>query len=62
MPAKPTSSAPGDADKLIAHQARLLKAPRIAEHYHRLAEQGRGAGWPSLRRRDPPPSNDSRRC
>ena len=31
--------APSDADKLIAHQARLLKAPRIAEHYHRLAEQ-----------------------
>lgn len=28
MPAKRTPSAPGDADKLIAHQARLLKAPR----------------------------------
>lgn len=37
--------APSDADKLIAHQARLLKAPRIAEHYHRLAEQGREAHW-----------------
>ena len=36
---------PGEADKLIAHQARLLKAPRIAEHYHRLAEQGREANW-----------------
>ena len=45
MPAKRSSSAPGDADKLIAHQARILKAPRIAEHYHRLAEQGRDAGW-----------------
>lgn len=32
MPAKRTSSAPGDADKLIVHQARLLKAPPIAEH------------------------------
>jgi hypothetical protein len=31
---------PGEADRLIAHQARLLKAPRIAAHYHRLAEQG----------------------
>jgi len=37
--------APGEADKLIAHQSRLLKAPRIAAHYHRLAEQGRAAGW-----------------
>lgn len=37
--------APGEADKLIAHQARLLKAPRIAAHYHRLAEQGREANW-----------------
>ncbi len=37
--------APGEADKLIAHQARLLKAPRIAAHYSRLAEQGRAAGW-----------------
>ena len=45
MPAKGTPTAPGDADKLIAHQARLLKAPRIAAHYHRLAEQGRDAGW-----------------
>ena len=45
MPAKRSSSAPGDADKLIAHQVRILKAPRIAEHYHRLAEQGRDAGW-----------------
>lgn len=36
---------PGEADKLIAHQARLLKAPRIAAHYQRLAEQGRDAGW-----------------
>lgn len=34
------SPTPGDTDKLIAHQARLLKAPRIAAHYHRLAEQG----------------------
>ena len=32
MPAKRTSSAPGDADKLIGHHARLLKAPPIAEH------------------------------
>ena len=39
------SPVPGEADKLIAHQARLLKAPRIAEHYHRLAEQGREANW-----------------
>ena len=39
------SPAPGEADKLIAHQARLLKAPRIAAHYHRLAEQGREANW-----------------
>ena len=45
MPAKRSPSAPGDSDKLIAHQARLLKAPRIAAHYHRLAEQGRDAGW-----------------
>ncbi len=37
--------APGEADKLIAHQSRLLKAPRIAAHYHRLAEQGRAADW-----------------
>jgi len=37
--------APGEADKLIAHQSRLLKAPRIAAHYHRLAEQGRAASW-----------------
>ena len=37
------SPAPGEADKLIAHQSRLLKAPRIAAHYHRLAEQGREA-------------------
>jgi hypothetical protein len=36
---------PGEADKLIAHQSRLLKAPRIAGHYARLAEQGRAAGW-----------------
>jgi len=36
---------PGAADKLIAHQSRLLKAPRIAAHYDRLAEQGRAAGW-----------------
>ena len=27
------SPAPGEADKLIAHQSRLLKAPRIAGHY-----------------------------
>ena len=39
------SPVPGEADKLIAHQARLLKAPRIAAHYHRLAEQGREAHW-----------------
>ena len=45
MPAKRSSSAPVDAEKLIAHEAGLLKAPRIAEHYHRLAEQGRAAGW-----------------
>ena len=45
MATKRTASAPGEADKLIAHQARLLKAPRIAEHYHRLAEQGREANW-----------------
>ncbi|ORA59812.1 AAA family ATPase, partial [Mycolicibacterium insubricum] len=45
MPAKRSPSAPGEADKLIAYQSRLLKAPRIAEHYHRLAEQGREAGW-----------------
>ncbi|GAT03809.1 DNA replication protein [Mycolicibacterium fortuitum subsp. acetamidolyticum] len=38
MPAKRTWSAPGDADKLIAHQTGLLKA--IARHC-RLAEQGR---------------------
>ena len=37
--------APGEADKLIAHQARLLKAPRIAAHFHRLAEQGRASNW-----------------
>ena len=37
--------APGEADKFIAHQSRLLKAPRIAAHYHRLAEQGREANW-----------------
>ena len=37
--------APAEADKLIVHQARLLKAPRIAAHYHRLAEQGREANW-----------------
>ncbi|ABM14679.1 hypothetical protein Mvan_3901 [Mycolicibacterium vanbaalenii PYR-1] len=42
---KRTPAAPGEADKLIAHQARLLKAPRIAAHYHRLAEQGRAANW-----------------
>ena len=36
---------PGEADKLIVHQARLLKAPRIAGHYARLAEQGRAAAW-----------------
>jgi len=35
----------GEADRLIAHQARLLKAPWIAAHYHRLAEQGREANW-----------------
>ena len=40
MAATKRTPTPGDADKLIAHQARLLKAPRIAEHYHRLAEQG----------------------
>lgn len=36
---------PGEADKLTAHQARLLKAPRIALHYQRLAEQGRATNW-----------------
>ena len=45
MAATKSSAVPGEADKLIAHQARLLKAPRIAEHYHRLAEQGREANW-----------------
>ncbi len=45
MATKRTPSAPGEADKLIAHQARLLKAPRIAAHYHRLAEQGSEACW-----------------
>src|SRR6185437_6665409 len=44
MASKRTAT-PGDADKLIAHQARLLKAPRIAAHYGRLAEQGRAASW-----------------
>jgi hypothetical protein len=38
MAATKRSPAPGEADKLIAHQARLLKAPRIAAHYHRLAD------------------------
>lgn len=37
---------PGEVDRqLIVHQARLLKAPRIAGHYVRLAEQGRAASW-----------------
>jgi len=45
MSATRRTPTPSDADKLIAHQARLLKAPRIAEHYHRLAEQGRDAHW-----------------
>ena len=45
MAATKRSLVPGEADKLIAHQARLLKAPRITEHYHRLAEQGRDARW-----------------
>lgn len=39
------TAVPGEADKLIAHHSRLLKAPRIAAHYHRLAEQGREANW-----------------
>lgn len=39
------ATVPGEVDKLIAHQARLLKAPRIAGHYARLAEQGRAASW-----------------
>lgn len=39
------ASVPGEVDKLIAHQSRLLKAPRIAGHYARLAEQGRAAAW-----------------
>jgi DNA replication protein DnaC len=43
-PAKRTP-VPGEVDKLIAHQSRLLKAPRIAGHYARLAEQGRAAAW-----------------
>lgn len=30
---------------MIAYQARLLKAPRIAAYHHRLAEQGRAANW-----------------
>ena len=38
-------SAPSDADKLIAHQSRLLKAPRIAQNYSRIAEQARAADW-----------------
>lgn len=38
-------SAPSDADKLIARQSRLLKAPRIAQDYARISEQGRAAGW-----------------
>ncbi|WP_304119201.1 MULTISPECIES: IS21-like element helper ATPase IstB [Mycobacteriales] len=37
--------APSEADKLIAHHARALKAPRIAAEYHRLAEHARSAGW-----------------
>ncbi|OBJ82582.1 AAA family ATPase [Mycobacterium gordonae] len=45
MMATKRTPVPADADKLIAHQARLLKAPRIAAHYHRLAEQGRQANW-----------------
>src|SRR6202000_3254875 len=45
MKTKRTITAPGEADKLIAHRARMLKAPRIAAHYHRLAEQGREANW-----------------
>ena len=45
MAATKRAAAPGEADKLITHQARLLKAPRIAAHYHRLAEQGRAAHW-----------------
>lgn len=44
MASKPTS-VPGEVDKLIAHQARLLTAPRIVGHYARLAEQGRAASW-----------------
>ena len=39
------SPAPGEADKPIAHQSRLLKAPRIAAYHARLAEQGREANW-----------------
>ena len=39
MAATKRSPVPGEADKLIAHQARLLKAPRIAEHYHRRFRQ-----------------------
>lgn len=39
------SSAPTEADKIVAHHARALKAPRIAEEYQRLAEHGRDAGW-----------------
>ena len=36
--------APEEADKLIAHQARLLKAPRIAA-LSAEAEQGRASNW-----------------
>lgn len=45
MAAAKRISVPGEVDKLVAHQSRLLKAPRIAGHYDRHAEQGRAAGW-----------------
>ena len=32
MAATKRTTVPGEADKLIAHQSRLLKAPRIAAH------------------------------
>ncbi|MDV8079540.1 ATP-binding protein [Rhodococcus sp. IEGM 1370] len=39
------TTAPSEADKLIAHHARALKAPRITAENHRLAEHARSAGW-----------------
>ena len=39
-----THPAPGESTN-SSPQSRLLKVPRIAAHYHRLAEQGREAHW-----------------